>query len=57
MFFKTSTRDEPVPSKNEYAQHSAYGRGITSIQSAKDELYRQPKHFNPLQYLEKNRYF
>jgi|GEM_PF-3040021 len=57
MFFKTPTREEPVPSKNEYAQHSAYGRGITSTQSAKDELYRQPKRFNPLQYLEKNRYF
>lgn len=57
MFFKTPIREESIPSKNEYALTSAYGRGITSIQSAKDELYRQPKRFNPLQYLEKNRYF
>jgi type IV secretion system protein VirD4 len=57
MFFKTPIKEEAKPSKNEYALQSAYGRGITSIQSAKDELYREPKRFNPLQYLEKNRYF
>lgn len=57
MFFKTPAREKNTTSNNGYAQQSAYGRGITSIQSAKDELYRQPKRFNPLQYLEKNRYF
>ncbi len=57
MFFKTPAREKNTTSNNRYAQQSAYGRGITSIQSAKDELYSQPKRFNPLQYLEKNRYF
>lgn len=57
MFFKTPAREKNTTQNNVYAQQSAYGRGITSIQSAKDELYRQPKRFNPLQYLEKNRYF
>lgn len=57
MFFKTPVREKITSHNNEYALQSAYGRGITSIQSAKDELYCQPKRFNPVHYLDKNRYF
>jgi type IV secretion system protein VirD4 len=57
MFFKNPVKEEVQAPKNEYAQTSAYGRAITSIASAKDELFHQEVAFNPLKYLQNNKYF
>lgn len=57
MFFKNQVKEEVQAPKNEYAQQSAYGRAITSIASAKDELFHQAVAFDPLKYLQNNKYF
>ena len=57
MFFKTPTRGEIFIPQNEYAQNSAYGRAITSIASAKDELFHESVSFNPLQFIKQDKYF
>lgn len=56
MFFKAKVPDEPS-ARHEYAQQSAYGRGFTSIKSAKDELYHEAVSFDPLQYIQSKKYF
>lgn len=57
MFFKNQPQEEVIPLKNEYAQQSAYGRGITSINSAKYELFHESVSFNPLQFIKQDKYF
>ena len=57
MFFKNQVKEEVQAPKNEYAQQSAYGRAITSIASAKDELFHESVSFNSLKYIVANKYF
>ena len=57
MFFKNQVKDKTPSLQTEYAQQSAYGRAITSIAYAKDELFHQAVAFNPLKYLQNNKYF
>ncbi len=57
MFFK---KQQQQPKKTEYTQFapsSNFGRGVSSIQSASQELFHQVKQFNPLQYLSQDKYF
>jgi type IV secretory pathway TraG/TraD family ATPase VirD4 len=56
MFFKNRKHDEPL-AHHEYGLKSAYGRGITSIKSAHDELYLKLIDFNPMNHLRKGEYF
>lgn len=56
MLFKKQKLNESS-AHHEYALKSAYGRGLTSIRSAKDELFQEPKNFHPLKFLQKNQYF
>ena len=56
MLFKKHIPDEPM-AHHEYSIESAYGRGITSIKSAKNELFNEPIAFNPFKYLQNGKYF
>lgn len=55
MFFRNRKQDEQT-AHHQHSLKSAYGRGITSIQSAKDELYLEVLDFNPLEYLNRGEY-
>jgi type IV secretion system protein VirD4 len=55
MFLKAQKNETSI--HNDYAQASAYGRGITSIISAKSELFAHAESFNPLDYLEQQKHF
>lgn len=48
MFFK-SKESENIIHHDQYAPSSAYGRGLTSVESAKDELHNEHIVFNPLE--------
>lgn len=56
MLFKKQT-PQALPQQHEQALSSLFGRGVTSIASAKAELFHEPLSFNPLDYLKPNRYF
>ena len=57
MLFKKQQQQSKQTEYSQFAPSSSYGRGISSIQSAKDELFHPAKQFNPLQYLSQDRYF
>ncbi len=50
MFFK-KTKPQKTLNFDQYAPSSAYGRGLTSVQFAKDELHKVHIPFNPLDFL------
>jgi len=57
MFFSKKKSLE-ISNQDEFAPRSALGRGFTSVQSAKSELFQKHKAFNPLNYLnEKYQFF
>lgn len=56
MFFSKKKIDERT-AHHEYAVSSNYGRAITSIKSAKNELYHEPINFNPLELVSNDKYF
>ena len=56
MLFKKTEKETPL-SQDQNALSSALGRGITSIASAKDELFHQPISFNPLDFIKDGKYF
>ncbi|WP_419677784.1 hypothetical protein ACN2EN_09635 [Aliarcobacter lanthieri] len=56
MLFKKTQKETPI-SQDQNALSSALGRGITSISSAKDELFHQPISFNPLDFILSDKYF
>lgn len=56
MLFKKQT-PEPVQPQHEQALSNLFGRGVTSIASAKAELFHEPLSFKPLDYLKSGKYF
>jgi type IV secretion system protein VirD4 len=56
MLFKKQKEVEPM-AHLDYAVESGYGRALTSIASAKNELFKEIQTFNPSEYLIKNHYF
>ncbi|MDN5125877.1 TraM recognition domain-containing protein [Aliarcobacter butzleri] len=56
MLFKKTEKETPL-SQDQNALSSALGRGITSISSAKDELFHPPISFNPLDFIKDDKYF
>ncbi len=50
MFFRKK-ESQKLPNHDQYAPSSAYGRGLTSVQSAKDELFNEHISFNPLEFI------
>ena len=56
MLFKKQEKETPL-SQDQNALSSTLGRGITSISSAKDELFHQPSSFNPLDFIKPDKYF
>lgn len=48
MFFK-SKEPKKITNHDKYSPSSAYGRGLTSVESAKNELYNEHIAFNPLE--------
>lgn len=50
MFFN-SKKDKKSYSHAKYAPKSVFGRGLTSIESAKNELFIEHIEFNPLEYI------
>ena len=50
MFFK-SKEPKNITNHDQYAPSSAYGRGLTSVESAKNELYNEHISFNPLKFI------
>ena len=50
MFFK-SKELENITNHDQYAPSSAYGRGLTSVESAKNELDNEHIAFNPLKFI------
>lgn len=56
MFFKKQLKPQKQTEYSQFAPASSYGRGVSSIQSASNELFHPAKLFNPLQYLTTDRY-
>ena len=56
MLFKKQEKETPL-SQDQFALSSAFGRGLTSIASAKDELFHKPISFNPLDFIKDDKYF
>ena len=50
MFFRAK-ESQHLSNHDQYAPSSAYGRGLTSVQSAKDELFNEHILFNPLEFI------
>lgn len=56
MFFRKK-ESQKLPSHDKYAPSSAYGRGLTSVESAKDELFNEHTQFNPLEFIHTEKQF
>jgi len=56
MFF-TKTKPKKILNFDQHAPSSAYGRGLTSIQAAKDELHKNHVSFNPLHFVNAEQQF
>lgn len=57
MLFKKIEQQQEKIEYSQFAPASSYGRCISSIKSAKDELFHLAEQFNPLQYLGQDKYF
>lgn len=57
MFFKKQQQQPKQTEYNHFAPASSYGRGVSSIQSASQELFHPASVFNSLNYLSADKYF
>jgi len=57
MFFKKQQQQLKQTEYTQFAPSTTFGRGVSSIQSAKVELFHPAKPFNPLHFLDESRYF
>lgn len=56
MFSNTKQQEEIKPQVQK-AEGSSYGRPLTSIESAKDELFHSAVEFNPIEFIQDKKYF
>jgi type IV secretion system protein VirD4 len=57
MFFKKQQQQPKQTEYTQFAPSSNFGRGVSSIQSASNELFHKAKPFNPLHFLDERKYF
>lgn len=57
MLFKKKNQQPKHTEYSQFAPSSAFGKGVSSIQSAKVELFHPARVFNPLAYLSADKYF